>query len=58
MLRKSIYNQSFCKVILFYFFFFYFSALKVRQYGNYKINGKSLNGKQTLGENIADNGYG
>lgn len=30
--------------------------LQVRQYGNYKINGKSLNGKQTLGENIADNG--
>jgi predicted metalloendopeptidase len=30
--------------------------LQVKQYGNYKINEKNLNGKQTLGENIADNG--
>uniref|UniRef100_A0AAX7VAH0 Endothelin-converting enzyme 1 n=1 Tax=Astatotilapia calliptera TaxID=8154 RepID=A0AAX7VAH0_ASTCA len=28
----------------------------VEQYGNYSINQESLNGRQTLGENIADNG--
>ncbi|XP_060925405.1 endothelin-converting enzyme 1 isoform X1 [Limanda limanda] len=28
----------------------------VEQYGNYTINKEPLNGKQTLGENIADNG--
>ncbi|XP_039611646.1 endothelin-converting enzyme 1 isoform X3 [Polypterus senegalus] len=28
----------------------------VEQYGNYSINNEALNGKHTLGENIADNG--
>lgn len=28
----------------------------VEQYGNYSINQEPLNGKHTLGENIADNG--
>ncbi|XP_028650828.1 endothelin-converting enzyme 2b isoform X1 [Erpetoichthys calabaricus] len=28
----------------------------VEQYGQYTINGEHINGKQTLGENIADNG--
>lgn len=28
----------------------------VEQYGNYSINKEPLNGKHTLGENIADNG--
>lgn len=28
----------------------------VEQYGNYSINKESLNGRHTLGENIADNG--
>lgn len=28
----------------------------VEQYGNYSINQETLNGRHTLGENIADNG--
>lgn len=32
------------------------TACLAKQYAEYKINGKALNGKQTMGENIADNG--
>ncbi|XP_029435165.1 endothelin-converting enzyme 1 isoform X2 [Rhinatrema bivittatum] len=32
------------------------TACITEQYNNYSINGESVNGKQTLGENIADNG--
>lgn len=32
------------------------TACLAKQYAGYKINGKQLNGKQTVGENIADNG--
>lgn len=32
------------------------TACMEEQYGQYQVNGEKLNGRQTLGENIADNG--